>query len=410
MNGKEFDLVVWGATGFTGQLVVEYLHGTYGAAGDLTWAVAGRNPDKLAEIKARILGNDADRVPEIIADKDNEASLRDLVSRTRVVCTTVGPYALYGTPLVKLCAESGTHYCDLTGELHWMRKVIDHYHPLAEKSGARIVHSCGFDSIPSDLGTLYLQQQMKNRTGEYASRVKYRVSTLGGGVSGGTVASGLNIHEEARGNPGILELMEDPYALNPADMPRGEDGPDQTFAEYDQDFRQWTGPFVMAGINTRVVRRSHALLGYPWGSGFRYDEAVLTGNGPAGFAKAGLMAGTIGLFSTLVAYGPTRGLLRRLLPSPGEGPSEETMKKAAFEVVLFGAHSEDPGKSLIAVVTGDRDPGYGATSRMLAESAVCLAKDDLASAGGVLTPACAMGDLLIQRLNEKAGMSFRIRS
>ncbi len=410
MTEREFDVVVWGATGFTGRLVAEYLHQTYGVEGDLKWAVAGRNPGKLADVKRHFMGADADKVPEVIADSDNEASLRDLVSRTKVICTTVGPYAIYGTSLVALCAELGTHYCDLTGELHWMRKTIDHYHQLAEGSGARIVHTCGFDSIPSDLGVLYLQNQMKEQTGEYAVRVKYRVVKSQGGVSGGTIASGMNMYEEAKRDAGIMELMADPYALNPGNMPRGEDGADQTSAEYDQDFKQWTGPFVMAGINTRVVRRSHSLLGYPWGNSFRYDEAILTGDGPGGFARASLVAGGTGLFTTLTSFEPTRGLLGRMLPSPGEGPSEETIRNGFFDIELFGAHPSDPAKNLVAKVTGDRDPGYGATAKMLAESAVCLAKDELESAGGILTPAYAMGETLIRRLDEKAGMSFSLKT
>lgn len=409
MSQREFDVVVWGATGFTGRLVVDYLYRTYGADGDLKWAVAGRNADKLAEVKREVIGGDADKVPDVIADSHEDASLRALVASTKAVCTTVGPYALYGSRLVALCAELGTHYCDLTGEVQWMREMIDKHHTTAEQSGARIVHTCGFDSIPSDLGAFYLQQEMQSRHGAYASRIKYRVAKSAGGVSGGTVASMMNMMEEAKDNPGILDVINDPYALNPANMPRGEDGPDQTTAEYDQDFRQWTAPFVMAGINTRVVRRTHALLDYPWGDHFRYDEAMLMGDGPGGFTRASMVAGGTRMMMAATAFTPTRNLLGRLAPSQGEGPSPETIENGFFVIELFGAHPEDPAKNLLVEVTGDKDPGYGATSKMIAESAVCLAVDNLDTPTGVLTPAVAMGSALIKRLGDKAGMTFSVR-
>ncbi len=409
MSERQYDVVVWGATGFTGRLVVEYLYQTYGVNGDLKWAVAGRNADKLAEVKREVIGPEADQVPDVIADSHDELSLKALVASTRSICTTVGPYALYGSRLVALCAELGTHYCDLTGEVQWMRDMIDKHHTTAEESGARIVHTCGFDSIPSDMGAFYLQEQMQARHGIPAVRVKYRVAKSAGGVSGGTVASMMNMMEEARENPGILDVINDPYALNPANMPRGDDGADQTSVEYDHDFHQWTAPFVMAGINTRVVRRTHALLGYPWGEHFRYDEATLTGDGPGGFARASLMAGGTSMVMGAAAFTPTRNLLGRLAPAQGEGPSEETIRNGFFEIELFGAHPSDPAKNLMVEVTGDRDPGYGATSKMIAEAAVCLAKDDLNTPAGVLTPAVAMGNALIERLSEKAGMSFSVR-
>jgi short subunit dehydrogenase-like uncharacterized protein len=409
VTDRIYDIVVWGATGFTGRLVAEYLYDTYGLDSDLRWAVAGRSEAKLAEVKQILFGADASEVPQIIADSHDDESLKNLVASTQVVCTTVGPYALYGSKLVSLCAELGTHYCDLTGEVQWMQQMIEQHHSAAVESGAKIVHTCGFDSLPSDLGTYFVQREMKERHGEYASRVKYRVVKSDGGFSGGTVASLLNMMEEARDDPGILDILADPYALNPPNMPRGDDGADQNGAQYDHDFRQWTGPFVMAGINTRVVRRSHSLLGYPWGSHFRYDEAILTGNGPGGFARASAIAGGTSLAMLLAAMSPTRALLAKVAPSPGEGPSPETQRNGYFEIELLGMNPDDPEKNLIAVVTGDRDPGYGATSKMIAESAVCLAKDSLGASGGFLTPAVAMGDQLIVRLSEKAGMTFTIR-
>ena len=410
MTTRTYDIVIWGATGFTGRLVMAYMAKTYGVNGEIKWAVAGRNAAKLEEVKRQVLGADAENLPEVIADSNDEASLRALVSQTKVVCTTVGPYALYGSTLVALCAELGTHYCDLTGEVQWMLQMIEAHQVAAEASGARIVHTCGFDSIPSDLGTYFVQREMHKAHGVYAPRVKYRVVGSSGGVSGGTVASMMNMMEEASVNPEILDIIADPYALNPLNMPRGEDGADQTTVEYDKDFRQWTGPFVMAGINTRVVRRSHALLGYPWGSHFRYDEAILTGDGPSGFAKAVLVAGGTGLMSKVTGIKALRKLLARVVPAPGEGPSVTAMENGFFEIELRASNPEDPKKDLIAVVTGDRDPGYGSTCKMIAESAVCLAVDDLESAGGFLTPASAMGDLLISRLAEKAGLGFTLKA
>ena len=410
LSTRTYDIVIWGATGFTGRLVMAYMAKTYGVNGEIKWAVAGRNATKLAEVKREVLGAEAEKLPELIADSNDEASLRALVSDTRVVCTTVGPYALYGSTMVALCAELGTHYCDLTGEVQWMRQMIEAHQAAAEASGARIVHTCGFDSIPSDLGTYFVQQEMHKAHGVYAPSVKYRVVGSSGGVSGGTVASMMNMMEDASANPGLLDIIADPYVLNPPNMPRGEDGGDQTTAEYDKDFRQWTGPFVMAGINTRVVRRSHSLLGYPWGSHFRYDEAILTGDGPSGFARAVLIAGGTGLMNKVTGIGVLRKLLARVVPAPGEGPSVVDMENGFFEIELRASNPEDPKKDLIAVVTGDRDPGYGATSKMIAESAVCLAVDDLESQGGILTPASAMGGVLIDRLVEKAGMGFALKA
>ena len=409
MTERTYDVVIWGATGFTGRLAVDYMYFTYGLNGDVKWAVAGRNASKLSELRQAVAGADADQIPELVADSHDEASLRQLVASTRVVCTTVGPYAIYGSLLVQLCAEEGTHYCDLTGEVHWMRQMMEAHHLTAEASGARIVHNCGFDSIPSDLGTLYIQNEMQRLHGVYAPRVKYRVVRSNGGVSGGTVASMINMMEEAKVNPRLRDIMADPYSLNPPNMPRGDDGPDQTGVSYDQDFGQWTGPFVMAGINTRVVRRSHALLGYPWGQHFRYDEAVLTGDGPGGYARAALLAGGTGLMMAASAFSPTRGVLARLAPAPGEGPDEETIRNGFFEIDLLAAHPEDPKSDLTARVTGDRDPGYGATSKMLVESAVCLAQDGLSTPTGILTTVVAMGQSLITRLADKAGMGFSIR-
>ena len=216
MSDREFDVIVLGASGFTGRLVVEYLLSTYGVDGDLKWAMAGRNKSKLEEVRALYLADkQRESLPIIIADSQDENSLAELAAKTRVLCTTVGPYALYGTPVVAACAEAGTHYCDLTGEVHWMAKVIAHYQQAAEKSGARIVHTCGFDSIPFDLGTWFLQDAMQSKHGVAAREVKTRIGRFSGTASGGTIASILTMLDEAKNDPSIVQSMEDPYSLNP---------------------------------------------------------------------------------------------------------------------------------------------------------------------------------------------------
>ena len=400
----DFDVVVWGASGFTGRLVAEYLHQRYSRS-ELKWAIAGRNEAKLKQVREDIAGSDAGQIPIVIADSNNEASLTELAGKTRVICTTVGPYARYGSALVKVCAESGTHYCDLTGEVQWMRKMIDQHMTVAENSGARIVHTCGFDSIPSDLGVHYLQQALFEKTGKYATRIKCRIVDSRGGVSGGTIDSMMAMMEEARVDPSILDLLEEPYALNPLNMPAGKDVNEISGVSYDTDFRQWLAPFVMAAINTRVVRRSHALLGYPYGEGFRYDESMLMGDGFGGRARASMVANASRLVMMAAAFEPTRSILKKIAPSPGEGPSEETIEKGFFDIQLYGWHEDG---DIRVQVKGKGDPGYGATSKMIGESAVCLAMDNLDSPTGVSTPAVAMGDRLISRLIDKAGMSFSV--
>ncbi len=405
---REFDVVLFGATGFTGKLVAEYLFKTYGVGGELRWALAGRNQAKLEAVRTDLIAAGGTTVELIVVDSMDQAAMNALAARTTVVCTTVGPYALYGTPLVAACVAHGTHYCDLTGEVQWMHRVINEYQTTAEASGARIVHTCGFDSIPSDLGVFYVQAQMHARHGVYAQQVKYRVVKAEGGMSGGTVASMMNMMEEVKADPGIGEIINDPYALDPVNMPRGPDGPDQVAPLYDAQFKQWTAPFVMAAINTRVVRRSNALLGYRYGSQFRYDEAILTGAGPVGYIKAVAVASGTFLMMIASAVAPLRNLLKSALPAQGEGPSPETIEKGSFVIDLLALHPTDASKNLRARVTADRDPGYGATAKMLGESAVCLALDELDAGGGCLTPSTAMGMALINRLVEKGGMTFEI--
>jgi short subunit dehydrogenase-like uncharacterized protein len=405
MAKREFDVIVWGASGFTGELVVEYLAQTYGVGRELNWAIAGRNREKLEQVRSACLGaTQAPQLPILIADSNDPDSIAQLVARTRVVCTTVGPYAKYGTVLLAACAEAGTDYCDLAGEVQWMAQMIPAYQATAEASGARIVHTCGFDSIPFDMGVWYLQQQMLERHGVAAVQVKGRVERIRGGPSGGTIASMMNMMEEAKHDPSIRRLVANPYALYPPGTAPGKDGPDQSGARFDPDFRRWTSPFIMALVNTRVVRRSNALLGFPWGEDFRYDEAVLNRSRLQALRAAlASGAGTVAL-----ALGPTRKLAQRFLPAPGEGPSRKQREAGYYELYFHGLHPSDRSGDMRVKVTGDMDPGYGSTSKMLAEAAVSLARDKSRMGGGLWTPASAMGEQLLQRLVDNAGLTFEV--
>ncbi len=404
----EFDLVLWGATGFTGRLVAEYLLERYGADGDLRWAMGGRDHKKLEEVRSE-LGAGAEAVPLVLGDARDEASLESLVRRAAVVCSTVGPYAVYGSELVAACARHGTHYCDLTGELQWMRRMIDAHQAEALASGARIVHACGFDSIPSDLGCLFVQQEMQRRYGAAAREVRLGVRSMRGSFSGGTVASLLNVLEETGRDRTVARVLADPYALNPEGERNGPDGPDQRGIAFDAVFDAWTAPFVMAAVNTRVVRRTNALLDFSWGRDFRYSEAMLMGSGMSGWlGAAGLTAG-LGGFLAAASLGPARRLLqKRFLPKPGEGPSREARERGGFDLEIVGTQPERADAIVRGRVQAQRDPGYGATARMLGEAAVCLAKDEdrLVAHGGFWTPASAMGNALIERLQRNAEVKF----
>lgn len=405
-SNNTYDLVVFGATSFVGQIVCRYLIERYGDPGSLRWAMAGRSHDKLQMLQ-ECLGAKASGVGRLVVDARDGATLKGMCRQTRVVASTVGPYALYGEPLVQACADSGTDYCDLTGEVPWMRRMIERYSDVAKQSGARIVHCCGFDSIPSDLGVWFLQQEALSCYGQVCSQVKLRLADAKGGVSGGTVASLLNVVEEAAGSRKLREQLADPYWLcvefsgeriqQPSDMP----------IAFDPDFDRWISPFVMAGINTRVVHRTNALLGYPYGRSFQYDEAVLQRKGIGGRILANAAGLGQGAFMLATAFGPLRHLLKRwILPKPGQGPSRATQEKGYFDLRLFGRTSQ--GQTLQVQVTGDRDPGYGSTAKMLGEAAVCLATelDRSERPGGFWTPASVFGDRLRKRLEERAGVKF----
>jgi short subunit dehydrogenase-like uncharacterized protein len=403
-RSRELDIVLWGATGFTGRLVAEYLVRNYvGRETRLRLALAGRNKQKLEGI-AKEVG--APQLSILIGDSFDPASLDAIASRCEVIISTVGPYAKYGAGLVAACARNGTDYCDLTGETQFVRAMIDAHDKEARKTGARIVHCCGYDSIPSDLGTLMVQEAFRRQHGRYASEVKMAAGEMHGALSGGTFASMLNIVDELKESPGLRKLLGDPYALNPQGV-RGPDKGDQTGVRFDKDFDMWTAPFVMAAINTRIVRRSHALMGLPWGEDFRYSEVMSTGKGVKGLSRAVAAAAGTAAFLGALAVPFTRPLIEKRLPSPGEGPGEEARAKGYFKTRLVALGD---GQAVHGLVADRRDPGYGSTAVMLSESALCLALDGarLQTGGGVLTPASAMGMRLVEHLRA-AGMTFEVR-
>lgn len=385
---KKYDLVIYGATGFTGQLVLEYVARTYPDSSNLRYAIAGRNPTKLAQVRQQA-GAPAD-TPLIEADADEPQTLRDMVESTQVVLTTVGPYQLYGNQLVALCAELGTDYVDLCGEPAWMHKMINQHQEAAQKSGARIVFSCGFDSIPFDLGVYFLQQQAKQQFGHSFSKVKGRVRAMKGTFSGGTAASLKATMAAAKQDPEVMKVLLNPFSLTP-----GFCGPDQPHGNkpiFESEFNSWSAPFIMAAINTRNIHRSNFLLEHAYGEDFVYDEMIFTGSGENGEARANAVASDKSL-------GSDSG------PKPGEGPSKEEREAGHFDVLFHAVEGEN---QLAVSVKGTMDPGYGSTSKMIAECAVCLIKDHLQVAGGIWTSAPAFGDKLIARLESNAGMTFKV--
>mgnify|MGYP000034031468 FL=1 len=404
---SQYQLVVYGATSFVGQLLTRYLVQNYGVNQQLKWAIAGRSASKLNELKQN-LGSGASQLTTIIADAQDESALKAMCQQTKVVVSTVGPYALYGSSLVKVCATLGTDYCDLTGEPQWIARMIEQYESTAQASGARIVHCCGFDSIPSDLGTFYLQQQAQQRLGQTCSQVKLRVKAIRGGFSGGTVASMMELFSELSKNPSLRKVMANPYALCPPSNQQKPKQPNLQFAQYDKDADAWSAPFVMAGINTKVVHRSNALSNYAYGTQFIYDETMLTGKGLiAGAVAVGASVGLAGFVAAAVIP-PTRRILQKIVPQAGEGPTPKQQEQGFYDIRLIGLTNN--GQRLTAKVTGDRDPGYGSTAKMLGEAAVCLATDisKTDKKGGFWTPSTALGQRLIDRLQAKAGLTFSI--
>ncbi len=388
-KNREFDVVVYGATGFTGRLVAEYLNNQYGVGGDVKWAMAGRSEDKLKAVRDE-MGIPAD-VPFVVADASDPASLKAMAERASVVLTTVGPYQLYGSDVVAACVAAGTDYVDLCGEVNWMHAMINEHGDAAKKSGARIVLSCGFDSIPFDLGVYFLQENAKKQLGGVVPRVKTRVREMKGTFSGGTVASFRATMASVGSDPKVIEVLTNPFALA-----EGFQGPDQPAGDkpvHEDDLGMWVAPFVMAPINTRNVHRSNMLLGHAYGEDFVYDEMMMAGPGEQGEAVAKMIAGDTSMMSDDA-------------PKPGEGPSKKEREEGMYDVLIIGEAKD--GKTIKVGVTGDRDPGYGSTSKIIAEAAVCLAKDDVAEAGGFYTSAPAMGMKLVDRLVANAGLTFKV--
>jgi short subunit dehydrogenase-like uncharacterized protein len=387
---SKFDIVVYGATGFTGQLVAEYLAEHYRGDRDLKWAMAGRSLDKLASVRDAI-GAPAD-TPLIVADASDPGSLKAMIDQTRSVISTVGPYLLYGSELLAACVATGTDYFDLCGEPIWMRQMIDAHEATAKSTGARIVFSCGYDSLPFELGVFCAQEQAKKLFGAPASRVKGRVRDMKGTFSGGTAASMRALFEAAANDHSLVALLRNPFALTP-----GFEGPKQPPGNrpmLDPDLNSWAAPFVMANINTRNVHRSNLLLGFPYGRDFVYDEMMLTGPGEKGEA----LAKRITAANTSDKMGGSGG------PKPGEGPSKEERENGLYDL-LFVALAPD-GRQARASVKGDRDPGYGSTSKMIAECAICLLRDTPDVPAGIWTPGAAMQHKLIKRLVDHAGLTF----
>ena len=388
MSETEFDVIVFGASGYTGKLVAEYMGKEYGNDESISWAIAGRNKDKLSSVKKDLNLNE--RVSIIEVDSTNKDSLDSMTSSAKCILTTVGPYQLYGSSLVQSCSENGTDYVDLTGEPGWMYEMINAHQDTAKKSGARIVFSCGFDSIPFDLGVYFVQQAAQEKYGKPAKHVRGRVKAMNGEFSGGTIASLGATMATLKEKPELIQVLSNPFSLT-----EGFEGPaqlDDSKVLLDEKLNMWVAPFVMAPINTKNIHRSNALLGHAYGEDFCYDEMMIAGEGEEGKQIADAMNSS----------NPMGG---DNLPQPGEGPSKESREQGNYDVLFFADFDEG---SIEARVTGDMDPGYGSTSKMIAESALCLVQDCEDLSGGMYTPAPAMGDKLIKRLTKNAGLTFDI--
>ena len=397
-----FDIVLFGATGYTGRLVAENLQSFNTAAQPLRWAMAGRSLEKLKTVRAAIGAPES--LPLLVAEATDAVAIGELVRQTRLVITTVGPYQRYGDVLVDACAQEGTDYVDLCGESTWMASKIRQLGDAAKRSGARIVFSCGFDSVPFDLGVVFLQTEALRRFGQPLTAVQGVMRVMKGGFSGGTIASAMATIEASERDPRLAAAMQDPFALTPGF--EGPVQPDGASAQFLDSIGVWSGPFVMAPINTKNVHRTNHLLDHLWGRDFTYEERMQAGKGEQGRRRAVKMARNARWQNRLLGFPPVRWCLQRwVLPKPGEGPTAQQRESGHFEIVFVGQ-----AQSLRAVVTGDRDPGYGSTARMLAQSALCLLHeaDRSVTAGGVWTPGAAMGMLLVQRLREHAGLTFEI--
>lgn len=400
---RKFEIVLYGASSFVGQIITGHLASRLEAG---SWAVAGRNPDKLRRVLAQYKCED---IPVLTADASDDEALTEMCKQASVVISTVGPYALYGEGVVKACAHAGTGYVDLTGEPHWIKRMQTRYQEVAVANGAQLVHCCGFDSIPSDMGVYFLQQHTIANTGNPCDDIAMRVHRIKGGASGGTVASILNLMEEARRDKNIRKQLADPYLLcnSPATRIRQ---PTVKKACYDPVTHRWIAPFIMAAINTRVVHWSNSLRNYPYTEHFTYEEAIVTGRGRKGAMRGWTM--TLGLGGFMLAA--SSKLLRKLLqkhwlPKPGEGPSHKAQQQGYYDIRFYGANSAQ--RQFAARVTGDRDPGYGSTAKMIAECAILLShqrRENSELAGGIMSPSACFGASLIEPLTTHAGLRFEI--
>jgi short subunit dehydrogenase-like uncharacterized protein len=397
MPAPEFDLIVWGATGFTGRLVAASVAAT--APPGLRWALGGRDAGRLEAVRASCGGGPG----LVVGDAHDPASMAAMARRTRVVATTVGPYARHGMPLLAACVAAGTHYADVTGEVPWMRRSIDAFHRRASANGTRVLHACGFDSMPSDLGVWLLQRAARERHGRPCETIDHVFGPMaGGGVSGGSVASMLALLDDARADAPFRRGVADPDLLAPGAAPSARID-DPWWPERDPWGQRWTAPFPMAQVNERVVRRTRALLGEPWGAGFRYRERWFVG----GWARAAAIGAATRLGPPLLMIGPLRRAVEaRWLPRPGAGPNASARARGYFRSTLVG-RIDGLREPVVVRVASDLDPAYDATAVMLREAALCLVLDDARGAGGVSTPAAAFAALLIERLG-RAGIHLTV--
>ncbi len=410
---EPYDLVVFGASSFVGKILVRYLYQNYHPT-SLRWAIAGRDKEKLKshaqclqQSKSDDTSANADTIPIIVADAKDEASLLKMCEQTRCIVSSVGPFSRYGELLVKSCVESGTDYCDITGEVHWVLQMISKYQLRAMETGARLVHCCGFDSIPSDLGVKFTQQIALARFGRPCDEISMRVTRLKGKFSGGTYASLFAAVEDIQSQPGLRKAIASPYCLCPSDHPYQAQQSRNDGAGYDELTKRWIAPFIMEGVNTRIVHRSNALQNHAYGEDFLYDEALVTGKGRKGRKRATRMSFGIHMLMFAAVFPPLRWLLEKFwLPAPGEGPSEQEQLEGEYTLMFYGK-VRGRGK-IVCQVSGDQDPGYGSTAKVLGEAAYMLAKKcpKESLAGGFWTPATAFSDELFTRLSAKAGLHF----
>ena len=409
MKQVKYDLVLIGATGFTGKLVAEYLALEYGVKNEnFVWAIAGRSQNKLNDLKdfLKDIDPEAQDLPVLLADNHDRRSLDSITSVTRVIISTVGPYLKYGKKLVESCASNGTDYCDLTGEVPFIRESIDSYNQIAQENNCRIIHSCGFDSIPSDIGVLMLQTEAIKRYGKPFNRIKLYVRAMKGGLSGGTIASMITIGDYVRSKPELSGLLGNPYALNPdPQIFKGVDEPSLRSVKWDEDMNFWIYPFIMSGINTRIVRRSNALMNFLYSKSFSYSEVSSHSKGVFGYFRSILMLIGLALLKVSISFKTSLWLLKKfILPKPGQGPNRRKRENGFFRLLLAGSNK---GNKITLSVKGNRDPGYAATARMITESALSLIlnRESLPKASGVLTPASGIGEVLASRLKNK-GITF----